>query len=283
MKKFIAACLSILVGAFGYTLAETSIDTRVSNLEAECSSLRDVVSGLAQLHDITATEPGTNAPTTEPLTTAIFSENMNESEFVAFINAETAEIARSGQYTAVRECVYTSPIDVGGATGILDGMVQSIDETSSLEKAVGAFLGIGVNEADIPDSEFKNDYKIKSTSLVNGDLADFKLENGKYTFTLYDAVNPSKTGSTPLNRFTDDFITQDEVADSIENYTTAIRVDSTTFRYDNIKVEVTVDGGKIVNIRYSYSFDAQVTVKAGIKMSGTCAAVTTVEYSSISY
>ena len=78
MKKFIAACLSILVGAFGYTLAETSIDTRVSNLEAECSSLRDVVSGLAQLHDITATEPGTNAPTTEPLTTAIFSENMNE-------------------------------------------------------------------------------------------------------------------------------------------------------------------------------------------------------------
>ena len=51
MKKIIAACLSVLVGAFGYTLVETSIDTRVSNLEAECSSLQGVVSSLAELHE----------------------------------------------------------------------------------------------------------------------------------------------------------------------------------------------------------------------------------------
>ncbi len=84
MKKIIAAALSILVGAFGYTIAEETIDSRVATLESECSSLYNAVSSLAELHNtvrvtgpaLTTTPPQTNKPfeTTTPPQTTIPSE-----------------------------------------------------------------------------------------------------------------------------------------------------------------------------------------------------------------
>lgn len=44
MKKFIAAALSILVGAFGYTIVDSTIEDRVSRLESEVYELREKVS-----------------------------------------------------------------------------------------------------------------------------------------------------------------------------------------------------------------------------------------------
>ncbi len=44
MKRIIAAALSILVGAFGYTIVDQSIDDRVSKLESEVVELRGEVS-----------------------------------------------------------------------------------------------------------------------------------------------------------------------------------------------------------------------------------------------
>lgn len=45
MKKIIAAALSILVGAFGYTIVDSTIENRVSRLESEVYELREEVSG----------------------------------------------------------------------------------------------------------------------------------------------------------------------------------------------------------------------------------------------
>ena len=44
MKKIIAAALSILVGAFGYTIVDSTIENRVSRLESEVYELREEVS-----------------------------------------------------------------------------------------------------------------------------------------------------------------------------------------------------------------------------------------------
>lgn len=44
MKRIIAAALSVLVGAFGYTLVDQSIDDRVTKLESEVVELRSEVS-----------------------------------------------------------------------------------------------------------------------------------------------------------------------------------------------------------------------------------------------
>ena len=45
MKKIIAAALSVLVGAFGYTIVDSTIDERVSRLESEVYELREEISG----------------------------------------------------------------------------------------------------------------------------------------------------------------------------------------------------------------------------------------------
>ena len=209
--------------------------------------------------------------------------DMTAAEFAAFMNAETAKIAKSGKYTANRVCEYTSPIDVGGATDILNKIIMAIDENSNLDTVVGDFLGIGTKKANIPAEDLDSDYKIKATSLKEGDLGSFAAKDGVYTFTLKNETNPKKTGATPFNRFTNDFITHEEVVDGIAGFTSAIKVNSTTVNYKNIKVEVKVADGKITNIKYSYAFDAKLALKAVVTINGTGAAVTNNTFSNIKY
>ena len=87
MKKFIAAALSILVGAFGYTIAETSIDTRVANLEAECSSLQNVVSSLCEFHNTVDTTTTTEVDETTEATSEIKKPATTEEILKYFNNA----------------------------------------------------------------------------------------------------------------------------------------------------------------------------------------------------
>lgn len=217
-------------------------------------------------------------------TTAAATGDMSQADFAAFLNAETAKIAKSGKYTANRVCKYTKNIDVGGATDTLNSIIKGIDENSSLDTVVGDFLGIGTKKANVPAEDFDSDYKIKATSVKPEDLGSFKAENGKYTFTLANATNPKKTGATPFNRFTNDFITHEEVVDGIAGFTTAIKVNSTTVNYKNIKVEVSVADGKITSIKYSYAFDAQLALKAlVVPINGSGAAVTDASYTNIKY
>lgn len=209
--------------------------------------------------------------------------DMTKAEFVKFINAETAKIAKSGSYALTRNCDYTKPIDVGGATGALNKIIQAIDENSDLNSVVGGFLGIGVTKGNIPKDDIKGDYKIKATALTEADLGSFAANNGTYTFTLANASNPKKTGATPISRFTNDFMTHEEVVDGIAGFTTAITVNSTNVNYKNIKVTVKVADGKITDISYSYDFDAVLELKAVIKITGTGAAKTTGTYANIKY
>lgn len=214
-------------------------------------------------------------------TTAAANAQLSKAEFVALLNADSAKIAKSGSYSAVRKCEYTTPIDVGGATSILNGIISAIDEGSDLNSVVGGFLGIGTTKGGKKDID--DDYQIKAMSLKESDLGSFSYSNGVYSFTLANATNPKKTGATPLSRFTNDFITHEEIVDGIASFTTAITVKETTVNYKSIKVSVTVSDGKITNIKYSYAFDAALALKAGITINGSGAAVTNTTYSSIKY
>ena len=219
---------------------------------------------------------------TEETTAAVADVEMTKADFVKFLNAETAKAAK-GSYNYNRDCSYTSPIDVGGATDTLNSIIQGIDENSSLDTVVGDFLGIGVKKGTMPKDDLKNDYRIKATSLKEADLGSFSYKDGVYSFTLANATNPKKTGATPLSRFTNDFITHEEVVDGIAGFTTLIKVNETNVNYKNIKVTVTVEGGKIVNMTYSYAFDATLVLKAIVTINGNGAAVTKAEFSNIKY
>ncbi len=254
------------------TAAPVADDTTAAPVVDDTTAAPAVDDTTAAVEDTTLAEGETTVPAAD----------MTKADFVKFLNAETAKAAK-GSYSLNRKCEYTSPVDVGGATGILNGIISAIDENSNLDTVVGGFLGIGTTKGNIPKDNVDSDYKIKATTLTEADLGSFSVSNGVYKFTLANATNPKKTGATPISRFTNDFITHEEVVDGIAGFTTAITVKETTVNYNNIKVEVTVADGKITNIKYSYAFDAALALKAGITINGSGAAVTTGTYSNIKY
>ena len=210
---------------------------------------------------------------------------MTAAQFVAFYNAESAKAAK-GSYKYNRVCSYTDPIDVGGATGIINGIIQIVDKNSNLDTVVGGFLGIGTTSGSFPKEKPEDDYQIKAAKLTEADLKNFKYDaaTGTYSFTLANATNPKKTNATPISRFMNDFITHEEVSKGItDGVGDKIVLQSSTVNYTNIKVSVTVADGKITSIAYSYDFDAALTLKAGIKINGSGAAKTTGKFTDLVY
>ena len=216
--------------------------------------------------------------------TAAPAADMTKAEFVAFLNAETAKAAK-GSYNYNRTCEYTDPIDVGSATDTLNNLIGSLsDGEEDINSVVGGFLGIGTKKGSVPKDDLKSNYKLKATALTEADLGNFTANNGVYTFTLANATNPQKNNKTPIARFTNDFITHQEVVEGVDEAAGGvIKVNETNVNYTNIKVTVTVANGKITNIKYSYAFDAALVLKAIITINGSGAAVTKAEFSNIKY
>ncbi len=261
------------------TTAPVAEDTTAA-VEDTTAAVEDTTA--AAVEDTTAAVEDTTLAAGET-TAAAPAADMTKAEFVAFLNAETAKAAK-GTYNYNRNCSYTSPIDVGGATDTLNSIIKGIDENSSLDTVVGDFLGIGVKKGTMPKDDLKSDYQIKATKLAEADLGNFSAKDGVYSFTLANATNPKKTNATPISKFTNDFITHEEVVDGIAGFTSAIKVNDTTVNYKDIKVTVTVADGKITNIKYSYAFDAVLSLKALIvNIEGNGAAVTKAEFSNIKY
>ncbi len=209
---------------------------------------------------------------------------MTKAEFVAFLNAETAKAAK-GSYKFNRTCKYTDPIDVGDSTEALNKVIKMVDENSDLSSVVGGFLGIGTKTGTFPKDKPDEDYQLKATSLKEADLGSFSYKDGVYSFTLANAANPKKTGATPLHRFTNDFITHEEVDTSIQDTAgSLIKLNSTDVDYTNIKVSVTVANGKISAITYQYDFAATLQVKILVgNVNGDGAARTTGAFTEIKY
>ncbi len=283
MKKFLALILAITLV---FTLAacggnETPETTTVPDAQVDATT-SDVSAETTEL-DTTAPEVTTDATTDPEATTAVPAGDMNAAEFAAFINAETAKIAKSGTYDIVRNASYTRAINIGGATDPINAIIKAIDENSSIDSVIGSFLGMGTTQGKIPKDDINANYKIKATSLSESDLGSFTASNGVYTFTLAKVSDPKRTNATPFARFTNDFVTQEEVETSIAEYTSAIKVKDTDINYFNIKVTVTVKDGKITDMKYSYDFDAMLAVSVLITVSGDGAAVNNTTYSNIKY
>ena len=206
-------------------------------------------------------DPSTADPSAEESSAPAADAEMTKADFVKFLNAETAKAAK-GSYKYNRTCTYTDPIDVGDKTESLNKVIKMVDENSDLSSVVGGFLGIGTKKGSFPKDQPDDDYKLKATTLKEADLQNFSYADGVYSFTLANAANPKKTGATPLHRFTNDFITHEEVDTSIKDTAgSLIKLNSTDVDYTNIKVSVKVEGGKITEIKYQYDFAATLQVK----------------------
>ena len=236
------------------------------------------------------TEEKTEKPANEDKPAA--AEKLTADQLATLMNSATKAIVSNGSYNYNRVCAFVpgKGIDVGNKTDTLNKLIGMVAENENLDSVVGGFIGIGTKQGTMPKDKdsLKDNYEIKATALKGSDIQNLKESNGVYTFTIANATDPQKDNKTPLSRFTNDFITHKEVVDGIAealgSLSNLLTVNSTKVNYTSIKVEVTVANGKITNIKYSYTFDAALNLKAlGVKIDGTGTATAKGEFSKISY
>lgn len=188
------------------------------------------------------------------------------------INAATAKAVAAG-YHWTRSAQYTQPIDVGNATGALNKIIQGIDSEATLDSVVGGFLGIGDKEMDIEKGgsaaeqiEYHGEnYALQATSLQAGDLKNLKVDGNTYTFEIENASSPQHDKSTAMSRFTNDFLTQDEISSEIKGFISAASVNSAAIEYSNIKATVVIEDGTLKEFKYSYDGNvAELNIKVAI-------------------
>ena len=188
------------------------------------------------------------------------------------INAATAKAVAAG-YHWTRSAQYTQPIDVGNATGALNKIIQGIDSEATLDSVVGGFLGIGDKEMDIEKGgsaaeqiEYHGEnYALQATALQAGDLKNLKVDGNTYTFEIENAASPQHDKSTAMSRFTNDFLTQDEISSEIKGFISAASVNSAAIEYSNIKATVVIEDGTLKEFKYSYDGNvAELNIKVAI-------------------
>ena len=188
------------------------------------------------------------------------------------INAATAKAVAAG-YHWTRSAQYTQPIDVGNATSALNKIIQGVDSEATLDSVVGGFLGIGDKEMDIEKGgsaaeqiEYHGEnYALQATSLQAGDLKNLKVDGNTYTFEIENASSPQHDKSTAMSRFTNDFLTQDEISSEIKGFISAASVNSAAIEYSNIKATVVIEDGTLKEFKYSYDGNvAELNIKVAI-------------------
>lgn len=212
---------------------------------------------------------------------------LDEAGLAALLNSETKKIAANGKYSAVRTSSFTKSIDVGSATGVIDSIIKGVSPEDDLNSVVGEFIGVGSSKGTMPSdrNSFKKEYQIKATALKASDIKITSASNGVYKFTIANATNPQRDNATAMGRFTNDFITASEVSAALKREIgSAIKLDSGDVHYKNLQAQVTVKNGKITAMQYSYTFDADLRLKAAIvPIHGTGAAKTSGSYTNIVY
>ena len=289
MKKILAVLLACSMlfafAACGGNNEETTTTAAPETTVAEETTAADVTEAPAADDTTAPAADETTAAADETTTEAAApAGEMTKADFVAFFNAETAKAAK-GSYKYNRNCSYVNPIDVGNMTDALNKVIKMIDENSDLNSVVGGFLGVGTKTGNFPKDDPDDDYEIKGAKLTEADLQNFSCADGVYSFTIANASNPKKTNATPFSRFTNDFITHEEVDEGIKDAAgSLVTLNSTDVKYTNIKVKVTVAEGKITAISYQYDFAATLQLKILVgKVNGSGSAKTTGEFTNIAY
>ncbi len=206
------------------------------------------------------------------------SAGVSKADAIKAINNATSK-AYKGNYTWERKCYYTSPIDVGSATGTLNSIIQGVDENANLDTVVGGFLGITGKESDpawtadvkggkLPEGTKMNNekYLMKAFALTEGDVKQYRVSGNQYLLQLNSCSSPQKDGKNALHHVTNDFITLKEVQDGVTGAVgSAVKVESCDVEFTKILVLAVIDNGNLQSVQISYSMNVKaLNLKAAV-------------------
>ncbi len=206
-------------------------------------------------------------------------------EMANFFNELTAD-AENMSYDWSREAYYTESVDFGSTTSVLNSIIQSVDANASLDSVIGGFLGLGSKSGEVVNGEMSDypNYALKAMCLNKNDIHSWSINDNRYMIRLNDCTNPERNGDSALNHATNDFITFQEVNDSIVDAvgsSMSVNAADSTAEYKNILLVATVENNELVNLEISYNLDFTMKLKISTFMtsSGTGAIRTQLVYS----
>ena len=230
----------------------------------------------------------TTETTTERTTTqqaVVPSGPMTKTEFISFLNTETAK-ASQGSYRVVRTGYLTRSVDAGSSTDTLNKIIQMVDLNASLDSVFGGFLGIdvdvGTNVTEGRTNNCDSKYLLKATKLTSSDISNYSVNGDEYTLVLKNCTNPGSYSA--LAHATNDYLSVAQFSQNIASMTTLIKVEEgTQLNYSNIILKITVRDGVLKSYEYSYILDSKMKMKAGMSITATCAGKIYGKYSYFNY
>ncbi len=180
------------------------------------------------------------------------------------INAAMAAAANAG-YDWTRTGELTNL--VVPSKDALNKIISGVSEGSTVDSVVGGFLGAGAPAktesltraaGQTPMNEKGDDtyyhwdhYQIIATSVTAEDLQNLQVNGNEYTFTLAACQNPAP-GSAGFSRFSNDYVTLEQVNTEIANNIKGVSVSDMTATYGPMNVKMTIENGKVTALHYDY-------------------------------
>lgn len=208
---------------------------------------------------------------------------------VDLLNKGTAQVNNNkAAYSFNRTAQYTTDghASIGAQTDTINQLLGSLGNGMTLDTVVGEFNGANAAvTASVPAGQTADDlvtagtlnaatknYALMTTQLTADDIQIVKKspEEGTYTILLKNVDNPNRRADCGLTRFTNDYLVQNEVADSIKNSLALnqasfeiLKLTDLEMKYSNIAVTFQVDPltGALKTLSYQYQAYSKFTVR----------------------
>ena len=208
---------------------------------------------------------------------------------VDLLNNGTAQINNSkSAYSFNRVAQYTENghASIGAQTDTINQLLGSLGNGMTLDTVVGEFNGANAAvTASVPAGQTADDlvtagtlnaatknYALMTTQLTADDIRIVSQNKmtGTYTIALKNVDNPNRRADCGLTRFTNDYLVQNEVADSIKNSLALnqasfeiLKLTDLEMKYSNIAVTFQVDPltGALKTLSYQYQAYSKFTVR----------------------
>lgn len=207
---------------------------------------------------------------------------------VDLLNEATAQVNNNKvAYSFNRAAQYTTDghASIGAQTDTINQLLGSLGNGMTLDTVVGEFNGanspvsVSVSAGQTTDdlvaagtlNAATKNYALMTTQLTADDIRIVSKDptTGTYKVLLKNVDNPNRRADCGLTRFTNDYLVQNEVADSIKNSLALnqasfelLKLTDLEMKYSNIAVTFQVDpDGALKTLSYQYQAYSKFTVR----------------------
>ncbi len=257
-------------------IEETTASDKVPNKKPIQSTKPTETTTVESTTEESTTEESTTEETTTEKTYPVLAES--KADMIRLINRLTAS-ASQGNYTLTRNC-YAEDEFCASDMEKLNEIVQNVNPNATFNSAFNKYVNSGVTKATIRNgkatTDIREEYLLIAMSITEDDIINWRQRDNKIIVNLINSYN-----YFIFEHVTNDFITVNTINEFISKYTMGYQVKGAHTGYGPLSLEVTIDDGKLTNLKINHSVHIDVEFESSNRMDGDY--TTEITYSDIVY